>query len=86
MNKETVPAKTFNELEVNLVVATNLIKRLTGRNLTLLEAIITNESQLKSAKDLMRRETADSINELNGIVINGNYPSPLEKDIVDIGI
>lgn len=82
-------ANTIEErsyIKMDKEIAVNLIKRLTGRNLTLLEAVISNENQLRSAKDLMRSHTADTINELHGIVINGNYPSPFPKDIVDIGV
>lgn len=67
---------------INYEESIKYVRSLTGKNLTLLEACITDEKQLKALKDCVRNNTADCFASLSKLAfgeVNLNIlPSPDE--------
>ena len=68
------------QTQINYTDVVTLVRRLTGKNLTLLEASITNESQLKALKDCFKTNTSDMLNELAEVAFEGKQVSMLAID------
>lgn len=61
---DTAPAPAVDEKQITYWEATNIIKELSGKIFTQLDACITNDRQLKSIKDCIRNDITYSFSQL----------------------